>query len=797
MWRKKNKMFKNYLKIAWRNLIKNKAHSAINITGLSVGMAVAILIGLWIYNEISFDKNFKNYSRIAMLEQNVNFTGDKTTFNVLPIPLAGELRNKYPDFKAVSLSVSRSFIVGYHTETFLEDGNYAQPDFADIMSLKMVNGSRNGLRDVNSVMLSESLATKLFDKESAIGKIVKLNNKLNVKVVGVYNDMPENSSFKTMDVIAPFNLLVANEDNVKNDLDKWDNNSYNIYVQLKNGAALNKVSAKIKDIRMKMDNPPSYRPEFFLYPMSKWHLYSDFKNGIATGGLIDYVRLFGIIGFFVLLLACINFMNLSTARSEKRAKEVGIRKAAGSTRIQLVIQFFIESILVAFIAFLLSLVIAQLTMPFFNDVSGKSMSILWLNPWFWFIGFGFSLFTGMVAGSYPSFFLSSFRPIKVLKGAFRAGRFADMPRKVLVVLQFTVSVILIIGTIIVFRQIEYSKGRPVGYSRDDLIEVGMNSPDLNGHYNELRNELLNCGGASEMAESSGSVTEQYGGTTDISWKNKKPDEHPLLMGNSITHDYGKTVGWQIDEGRDFSRDFGSDTSSIILNESAVKVMGLKNPLNESVEVHGKNYQVVGIIKDMLKQSPFAPVSPSFFLLDYNGVNVINLRLSPKLGTEKALAKVSRVFKKYNPSSPFIYKFVDAEFAKKFDDLERIGKLATFFAILAIFISCLGLFGMASFMAEQRVKEIGVRKVLGATVFNLWRLLSKDFIMLVFISLLIAMPLAYYLMHHWLQSYQYRTNLAWWIFAAAGIGALFITLATVSFQAIKAAVANPVKSLRSE
>jgi ABC-type antimicrobial peptide transport system permease subunit len=366
-----------------------------------------------------------------------------------------------------------------------------------------------------------------------------------------------------------------------------------------------------------------------------------------------------------------------------------------------------------------------------------------------------------------------------------------------VVLQFSVSVILIIGTIIVFRQIEYSKNRPVGYSRNGLIEVNINTPDLMGHYNALRSDLFNSGGISEMSESSGSVTVQYGGTVDVQWRGKKPDEHPLLMSNSITHDYGKTVGWQLEEGRGFSREFVTDTSSVILNESAVKIMGFKNPLDEVVIVHGKNYNVVGVIKDMLKESPFAPVSPSFFLLDYNGVNIINVRLSPMLSTENALAKVSDVFKKYNPSSPFIYKFVDEEYAKKFENEERIGKLAGFFAVLAIFISCLGLFGMASFMAEQRTKEIGVRKVLGASVFNLWQLLSKEFVILVFVSLLIATPIAYYFMHNWLQNYSYRTTLSWWIFIAAGVGAIIITLITVSFQAIKAALANPVKSLRTE
>lgn len=365
------------------------------------------------------------------------------------------------------------------------------------------------------------------------------------------------------------------------------------------------------------------------------------------------------------------------------------------------------------------------------------------------------------------------------------------------VLQFTVSVVLIVGTIIVFRQIEYSKNRPVGYSRNGLIEVNMNTPDLNGHYDALRNDLLKSGAAYDMSESSGSVTVQYGGTTDISWKSKKPDEHPLIMGNNITHDYGKTVGWELKEGRDFSRDFSTDTSSIILNEAAVKVMGLKEPLTGFVTVHSKSYRVVGVIKDMLKESPFQPVSPSYFLLNYDGVNVINVKLSPTLSAKNALAKVSGVFKKYNPSSPFIYKFVEEQYAKKFDNEERIGKLASFFAALAIFISCLGLFGMASFMAEQRTKEIGVRKVLGATVFNLWKLLSKEFVLLVFISLLIAVPVAYYFMYNWLQNYQYRAALSLWIFIAAGAGALLITLLTVSFQAIKAAIANPVKSLRTE
>jgi len=790
-------MFKNYFKTAWRNLVKNKAHSFINIAGLSVGMAVAMLISLWVYDELSFDKNFKNYKHIAQLWQYVTFDGQKASYNTLPMPLAEELR-KYSDFKSVALSKpTGDFIIAYGDKKFSETGNYAEPDFTEMMTLKIIEGNRKGLQDINSIMLSQSLAYKLFLNESPINKIVKLKNKMSVKVTGVYKDFPENSSFKDVHFVAPWNLYAANEDWVKNASNDWDNNSFEIYAQLKNGADFNNVSAKIKDIRVKRENPPPYKPEFFLHPMSKWHLYSDFKNGANVGGLIEFVWLFGIIGVFVLLLACINFMNLSTARSEKRAREVGIRKAIGSMRKQLIVQFFSESLLVVFIAFILSLLWVQLMLPFFNEVAGKKITILWLNPIFWIIGLVFSLITGLLAGSYPAIYLSSFKPVEVLKGAFRVGRFAAIPRKVLVVIQFTVSVILIVGTIVVFRQIVYSKDRPVGYNRNGLIEINMNTPELYGHYNALRNDLIKSGAVMEMSESSGPVTVQYGGTTDISWRGKSADQHPLLMSNYITHDYGKTLSWQLLKGRDFSRDFVTDSSAVILNESAVKLMGFNDPFKEMVKVHGKDYKVVGVIKDMVKASPFEAVSPSFFLLDYESVNIITIKLAPQVGESDALGKIENIFKKYNPASPFVYNFVDEEYAKKFSNEERIGKLASYFAALAIFISCLGLFGMASFMAEQRTKEIGVRKVLGASVFNLWQLLSKDFVMLVIISLFIAVPVAYYFMYNWLQNYQYRTQLSWWIFVGAGVGALLITLLTVSFQAIKAAIANPVKSLRTE
>ncbi len=772
-------------------------HSIINITGLSVGMAVAVLIGLWINDELSFNKNFKNYDRLGQVWQFVSFTAEKSAYDVSPVPMANELRSKYPEVEAVSVSAEKKPILSAGEKKFAETGNYVDPVFTDMLSLKMLAGNRSGLNVINAVLLSATLAKNLFGNENPINKLIKIDDKASVKVTGVYEDFPANSSFKDTRFLASWNLLMSMDEYAKSAGTEWDENSFQVYAQLKAGTNFSNFSAKIKDSRMKRENPPKYKPEFFLFPMSHWHLYADFKNGVNTGGLVQFVWLFGITGFFVLLLACINFMNLSTARSEKRAKEVGIRKAVGSVRKQLVMQFLSESLLVTLFAFIFSLLLTQLALPFFNTVAGKQMHILWTNPLFWLTGIGFSVCTGLIAGSYPALYLSSFHPIRVLKGTFRAGPYAAFPRKVLVVLQFTVSVVLIIGTIVVFRQVQFAKDRSVGYNREKLIEINMNTSELATHYNALRSELLNTGAVYDMSESSGSVTVQYGGTTDIQWRGKLPDARPLVMRNAVSHDYGRTIAWEIKEGRDFSRNFPNDSASIILNEAAVKLMGFQHPLDEFLKQGGKDYRVIAVVKDMIKEDPFKPVNPSFFRLNYNEVNTVNIRLSNQSSTSEALAKVATIVKKYNPSSPFLYNFVDDLYGKKFEYEVRIGKLAAFFAFLAIFISCLGLFGVASFVAEQRTKEIGVRKVLGASVFNVWKLLSKEFITLVAISLLIALPAAWYFMNNWLMNYHYRAALSWWIFGAAGLGAVMITILTVSFQSIKAALANPVKSLRSE
>jgi putative ABC transport system permease protein len=790
-------MIRNYLKIAFRNLAKNRVYSFINIFGLASGMTVSMLIGLWIYDELSYNKQFKNYDRLAKLWQFVKFDVEKSSYDVMPIPLAQELRSKYPDFESVGLSVTRDVVLAAGERKLLKTGNYVEPDFINMLSLNILSGTRFGSNDVNSILLSESLANAMFGAENPLNKLIKLDNKQTVKVAGVYEDFPANNTFNDVTFLVPWKFFAANDEGAKRDRNEWDSNSYQICVQLKPGADFDAVSAKIKDIRMKRDDPPGYKPEFFLHPMTKWHLYSDFKDGVNTGGIITFVWLFGSIGVIVLLLACINFMNLSTARSEKRAKEVGIRKAIGSLRSQLIAQFFSESLLMAMLAFSLSILFVQLTLPFFNQVAEKKMVILWANPLFWLAGLSFSLLTGLIAGSYPAVYLSSFQPIKVLKGIMRTSRSATIPRRVLVGFQFTVSVTLIIGTIIVFRQIEHAKDRPMGYSRSGLIEIGMNVPELFGHYMALRTDLLNTGAVAGMSESSGMITTQSGGTTNISWKGKKTDSKPLVMSNYVTHDYGKTIGWQVKEGRDFSRDFTTDSSSIILNEAAIKLMGFKRPVGETVRQSGKEYTVVGVVKDMVKENPFEPVNPSFFVVNYRNINTINLRLAPQVSAHEALAKIEQVFKSYSPDAPFDYKFVDDQYARKFGNEERIGRLAGGFAMLAILISCLGLFGLASFMAEQRTKEIGIRKVLGASVFNVWGLLSKEFVLLILVAFCLAAPISYYVLSDWLQNYKYRTELSWWIFVVAGLGALAVTLLTVSFQSIRAALMNPVKSLRSE
>jgi putative ABC transport system permease protein len=789
-------MIKNYLTIAWRNLFKNKSASFINISGLAVGMAVAILIGLWISDELSFNRYHKNYDRIVKVMDHQSRDGQKNTNDALPIPLGTAIQSNYlSDFKYITMvRETEEHIIAAGNKEFTQAGNYMQPKAPDMFSLEMIHGTRQGLQDPHSILLSQTLAKKLFGARDPLDEIVKIDAQTDVKVTGVFKDMPNNSEFRTTSFILPFDLFNIPKDD-------WNNYVILIYAQLNDHSDINQVSAKIKNLLSDYTKGQEATHKLFLHPMSKWHLYSTFENHVAvTSDQLKFIWFYGIIGVFVLLLACINFMNLSTARSEKRAKEVGIRKAVGSLRSQLIQQFYGESLLIAFFSFLLSLLLVELTLPWFNKVADKEIAVLWSNPWFWTAGLIFTFITGLLAGSYPALYLSSFNSVKALKGTFRTGRFASTPRKVLVIAQFTVSIALIIGTAIVYRQIQYAKDRPPGYSQAGLITLQVKSPDFDRKYDVLKTELLNTGVVENVARANYAITDTRGWNGGFNWEGKPAVEGQSFNTIFVDQEYGKTVGWELLQGRSFSKRLATDSASIILNESAVKLAGLKNPVGQIVKWEpgwrpAMYFTIIGVTRDMVKGSPFQPTYPSVIFLGKG--NWLFAKIREHTSIREALAKIEAGFKKVITDVPFDYKFVDEEYGLKFAAEERIGHLAIFFASLAIFISCLGLFGLATYVAEQRTKEIGIRKVLGASVFNLWKLLSWDFVVLVIISCFIATPVAWYFLNGWLQKYEYRTNMAPWIFAAAGASALIITLITVSFQSIKAAVTNPVKSLRTE
>ena len=796
-------MFRNYIKIAWRNLIKNKVYSTINVLGLAAGMAVALLIGLWIWDEITYDRSFTNHRQLAQVM--INSVGDDKTISTAPNvcrPIAEELRSNYgSDFKNVAMATwpwEHALTVG--DKIISANGPWVEDKFPTMFSLNMEKGNINALIDPSAIILSTSMAKTLFGDADPMGKIIKLDNKDNFTVAGVFKDFPDNSTLSALYEVKyflPWKKYVTTEQWVKDAASDWYSRSWLCYAQLADNISMDKETEKIKNVVMAHRNKTDLPDIAYLYPMDKWHLYSDFKNGKPAGGPIQFVRLFSIIGVFVLLLACINFMNLSTARSEKRAKEVGIRKAVGSLRTQLIRQFLSESVLVAFVSFIFSILLVIFLLPLFNSLAAKHIQLPWLSPAFWLCTLAFTGITGLVSGSYPALYLSKFEAVKVLKGTFRAGRYASLPRKILVVAQFTFSIALIIGTVIVFKQIQFAKNRPINYRKEGLITVGGVTQGLSNFYNAVRNDLLATGMVDNMASASDRTTYLGAWRSGFNWEGKNPNTSPSFGFMLMTEDFGKTIGWQLKEGRDFSKDFATDSLAMILNEAAVKQIGMKKDIvGQNIQYDGKNYLVIGVVKDIIQESPYKPVTPTVYLTSHT-LDIVMVAIKKGAPVKDALAKIEAAFKKYNPNLPFIYLFNDEEYAKKFAEEQRIGKLATFFTILAIFISCLGLFGLTSFVAEQRKKEIGVRKVLGASIYSLWQMLSKEFAWLVIISCFIAIPLAWYYLNNWLQQYDYRTPLSAWVFIASGVGALVITLVTVSFQALKAALANPVNSLRTD
>lgn len=795
-------MLKNYFKIAWRNLVKSKGYSAINILGLATGLAVAMLIGLWIWDELTFNHYHKNHERLGQIMTTyTDIEGEKSTGNAIAMPIGEELRTKFgSDFTNISMaSWNFDHVLKVGDKKIAGTGMWVEEKFPEMFSLEILEGSGSVLGDPTSLLLSKSVATALFGKEPAINQTVRVDNKYDFKVAGVFKDLPHNTRLYDCRILLPWKKYITTEQWLINAATQWNNHSWQCFVEVTEGSDMDRLTAKVKNASMVHKVAATEgMEELVVHPMDKWRLYSEFKNGKAESGRIQFVWLFAVIGVFVLILACINFMNLSTARSEKRAREVGIRKTVGSLRGQLISQFLSESILTAMLSFILAIVLVVLLMPFFNSLADKQMELPWHYGLFWLCAIALTLLTGLLSGSYPAFYLSGFQPIKVLKGTFRTGRYASLPRKVLVVIQFTFSIALIIGTIIVYKQVEHAQNRPTYYDKERLLSVYMTTPDLYGHYDALRADLIATGAVENMAESSSPTTGVWSNQIGFKWQGKDPNTLPSFGTIAVTADFGKTIGWQVKEGRDFSRDFATDSLGMILNEAAVALINLKRDIiGETIQFNEKNYTVLGVVKNMVMESPYQPVEPTIFLYDPDWANVITIRTKKGIGPKEAIAKIETVFKKYNPSAPFSFTFNDEDYAKKFADERRVGRLASFFTILAIFISCLGLFGLASFVAEQRRKEIGVRKVLGASVFNLWQMLSREFALLVAISCIVAIPLAWYYLDKWLEQYNYKTHISWWILLLSCAGALLVTLVTVSFQAIKAAMANPVKSLRSE
>ncbi|HEV8514063.1 MAG TPA: ABC transporter permease [Cyclobacteriaceae bacterium] len=795
-------MYKSYFKIGWRNLLNNKGYSIINIGGLAAGMAIAVLIGLWVWDELSFNKYHQNYDRLAQVLQHQTVDGKVMTQYAIPRPLEFAMRTTYGnDFTYLAMSTwTDDNILGWGEKKISQTGNFAQADFPEMISLKMVSGTRNGLKDPASIMLSASAAKALFGSTDPLNQIMRVRNRYDVKVTGVYEDLPYNSHFKELKFISSWELYAASEEWMKRAENTWDSNSFQLFAQLAPGADMNWVSEKIKPVRAIHSKDNKFKPEIFLHPMSDWNLRSDWNNGVKTGGRIEIVWMFGIIGLFVLLLACINFMNLTTARSEKRAKEVGIRMTMGSVRSQLIKQFLSETFLVVLLGFVLAIFLVELSLPWFNNLSGKQIVVDWSNPILWMSVVAFILITSLLAGSYPAFFLSSFRPVQVLKSAFKAGRNASLPRKVLVAFQFTISISLVICTLVIYDQIQYSKNRPIGYDRDGLIMIQVKSYDFVGKHEALRLALKNTGAVVEVAESSSPMTEVWNNSSTFNWPGRDPDLQSSDFGLiNVSHEYGATIGWSIKEGRDFSHDFPSDSTAIILNEAAVKYIGVKDPIGMEITRKGKKFHVIGIAKDVIMESPYREARHYIYSIDNNldAANWINIKLNPQRSPSESIAAVESVVKKFAPSVPFDFKFADEEYGNKFSSEERVGKLSYVFAGLAALISCLGLIGLSSFVAEQHVKEIGIRKVLGASLLQLWGMLSSGFFVLILISSAVAAPIAWYLMSRWLQKYQYRIDISWQTIVVSVIGALVVTTITVSYQTIKAAMANPVNSLRSE
>ena len=787
-------MLQSFLKIAWRNMIRSKGFSFINIMGLAIGMASSMLILMWIYSEVTYDNFHENRDRIYEAWNRANFSGKLQSWNTTPKILARTVEKDLPEVEqAARVDWNSNFLFSIGDKRITESGNIVDSNFLQIFTFPLLRGEpATVLKEHNSIVLTRSFSKTLFGEEDPMGQTVKIDNNQDFKVTGILDELPKNTRFNFKYLVPwSYKRALGDDDNY------WGNNSTRTYVMLRPNASIVTANEKMKVLKPKYDQEDSTW-QMFLYPMAKWRLYSSFTDGKEDGGgRIAYVKWFGIIALFILLIACINFMNLSTARSERRAKEVGIRKVVGARKKGLIGQFIGESVLMAVIAGICALLLVSVSLPAFNRLTDKSLNIDFANPYFWILFLGFIAFTGMLAGSYPAFFLSSFQPLKALKGVMNKVNTLVTPRKVLVVLQFTFGIILMICTIIVRQQINYAQQRETGYNKNNLIYHHFTG-DITKNYRIIKSELLSSGVASSVAVTSAPITQSWSDGWGQEWEGKDPNDKTDFFRYNEEEDLGETVGLTFVQGRDFDlSQYPTDSTAMIINESALKVMGFESPIGQLVKDNGEEWHIVGVIKDFILTSPYQPTQPMLIYGAKSWFYTLLIKLNHDRSTAENLKMAEAIFKKYNPQYPFEYKFVDEEYAQKFDNEKRTGTLAGLFSALAILISCLGLFGLATYMAESRIKEIGIRKVLGASVMGLASLLTKDFLKLVIVSFAIAAPLAWWAMHHWLQNYPYHTPVRWEVFALTGIISALIAILTVGYQAVKAALTNPVGSIKNE
>lgn len=788
-------MIKNYLKIAWRNLRKNRLFSFINIGGLAIGMAVSFMLLIYVYNEFSFDKNNVNGSRLYKVMRSQPSNGEILTGDATPVPLAPAMKKDFPEFDQITRTTwSQDRLVNYKDKGIKLSTLAADPSFLDMFSYKFIYGDKKtALSDLSSVVITESAAKAIFGDGNPVGQDIKLDQQFPLKVSAVVADPPKNATFQ-FKMLINWDQISAEQSWVKTG--SWGNYSFKTYAMLRPGASMDAVNAKLKNIIGRYD-PVNKENTIFLYPLLKYHLYSDFKNGMAVGGRITTVKLFFWLAIGILLIACINFMNLSTARSERRAREVGVRKAIGAARASLIAQFMGESLLMALISFLFAVGLVWVLRPVFHEVIGVTLLIPVGNAWAWLAALSVTLFTGLVAGSYPALFLSSFRPVKVLKGQVTQAKAVINPRKFLVVVQFTFAIGLILSSIFIYKQIIYAKNRPIGYNRFGLIELPVEGV-MDKRFEDFRRDLVNAGAITDGAMTSMSIVNNGSSSWGITWQGQLPGEDKIPIDQmAVTYHFTGTYDVKLVEGRDFSKEYPSDTAAIILNQAAVKMMRFKEPLGQIVNYQGSPRKVVGVVENFMWGSPYEPVKPAIIGFMPGWTGNISLRLNPNKSISASMAIITNIYRKYNPDYPLDYRFTDERYNEKFSNEKVLGNMAICFTCLAIIISCLGLFGLASFSAEQRKKEIGIRKVLGATMGIIWVSLSREFFILVGISFVLGALLSWWAIAVWMRQFIYKTDISLWVFGATLVLSMLICSLTVSWQAIKAALMNPVKSLRSE